>query len=186
MTERKEPTHAEGISPGQKRKSLRTILLPNSSPVPNWFFDEVLSNSKVPHATRSVFLFMLRKTVGWDNSSEELSLTQIQFGSSTSRHTAIHAIRIICDCWGLFQKSRGTRGQCSSSYAIGGLSEDEFTERIGLIEDIYGTGHPTAKQLRERPCTPKLLREQMALNEVNEVKRQAEFDRKRSAEVAPR
>jgi hypothetical protein len=185
VTERKETTHAEGISPGPKRKSLRTILLPNSSPVPNWFFDEVLSNPEVPHATRSVFLFMLRKTVGWDNSNEELSLTQIQYGSSTSRHTAIHAVRVICECWGLFQKSRGIKGQCSSSYAIGGLSEDEFTERFGLVEDVYGTGHPTAKQLREKPCTLELLAAQVEMNEAEEAKRHAEFLRRARPNNAP-
>jgi hypothetical protein len=103
--------NVQGESPGQKRKSLRAILLPSSSPVPNWFFDEVLSNSEVPHATRGVFLFMLRKTVGWNNEVEELSLTAIQYGSAVSRHPAIHAIRVICECWGLFKKSRGQKGQ---------------------------------------------------------------------------
>src|SRR6202041_969061 len=105
-----KPPNVQGEKPGPKRKSLRTILLPNSSPVPNWFFDEVLSNPEVPHATRSVFLFMLRKTVGWDHEVEELSLTAIQYGSAVSRHTAIHAIRVICECWGLFEKSRGQKG----------------------------------------------------------------------------
>jgi hypothetical protein len=180
-----KPPNVQGESPGPKRKSLRTILLPNSSPVPNWFFDEVLSNPEVPHATRSVFLFMLRKTVGWDNEVEELSLTAIQYGSAVSRHTAIHAIRVICECWGLFEKSRGQKGQGSSVYSIAGLSEDEFTDRSSLCDDIYGTCHPTAKQLRERPCTPELLRAQIAINEANDAKRHAEYLKRRSAMAAP-
>ena len=177
--------NVQGESPGQKRKSLRTILLPNSSPVPNWFFDELLSNSEVPHATRSVFLFMLRKTVGWDNEVEELSLTAIQYGSAVSRHTAIHAIRVICECWGLFKKSRGQKGQGSSVYRIAGLSEDEFADRSSPCENIYGTCHPTAKQLRERPCTPESLTAQIAINEANEAKRHAEYLKRRSAMTAP-
>jgi hypothetical protein len=180
-----KPSDTQGESPGPKRKSLRTILLPNSSPVPNWFFDEVLSNPEVPHATRSVFLFMLRKTVGWDNEVEELSLTQIQEGSATSRHTAIHAIRVICECWGLFDKSRGKKGQCSSAYRISGLSEDEFTDRVLLCDDIYGTAHPTAKQLREKPCTAELLKKQVALNDADEERRRAEYIKRRGATSAP-
>ncbi len=128
---------------------------------------------------------MLRKTVGWDNEVEELSLTAIQYGSAVSRHTAIHAIRVICECWGLFDKSRGQKGQGSSVYSIAGLSEDEFTDRCSLCYDIYGTCHPTAKQLRERPCTPELRMAQMAINEANDAKRHAEFLRRRGAITAP-
>lgn len=178
--------NVQAESPGPKRKSLRTILLPNSSPVPNWFFDEVLSNPEVPHATRSVFLFMLRKTVGWDNEVEELSLTEIQHGSATSRHTAIHAVRVICECWGLFKKCRGKKGQGASTYEIGGLSEEEFTDRCYLCDDIYGTVHPTTKQLRKQPCTPELLRAQIAINDAKEAERSAEFLKRRSATTAPR
>jgi hypothetical protein len=67
-----------------KRKSLRTIYLPNSSPVPNWFFDSVLSDQKISHATRSVLLYLLRRTIGWDNAEEELSLSQIEHGAAVS------------------------------------------------------------------------------------------------------
>jgi transcriptional regulator with XRE-family HTH domain len=180
-----KPPNVQRESPGPKRKSLRTILLPNSSPVPNWFFDEVLSNPEVPHATRSVFLFMLRKTVGWDNEVEELSLTAIQYGSAVSRHTAIHAIRVICESWGLFEKSRGQKGQGSSVYEIAGLREDEFTDRFSLCDDIYGTCHSTAKQLRESPCTSELRMAQMAIDEANDAKRHAEYLKRRGAMTAP-
>jgi hypothetical protein len=153
---------AGDIAPAKKRKSQRVIFLPNSSPTPNWFFDTVLSDSAVPHAARSVFLYLLRKTVGWDNKHEELSLTEIQYGAAVTRPTAIHAVRVICDCWGLFKKSRGRKGQHSSVFTIGGLTEAEFTERYELVSDIYGTGFPTAKQLRENPCTFEMLRAQRA------------------------
>jgi hypothetical protein len=65
------------------------------------------------------------------------------------------------------------------------LSEDEFTGRFGLIEDLYGTGHPTAKQLRDKPCTLELLTAQAELNEAEEAKRHAEFLRRTKANSAP-
>lgn len=171
-------------APPSKRKYLRTIFLANSSPVPNWFLDGVLSNQDVPHAIRSVFLYMLRKTVGWDNSTVELSLSEIQSGAAVTRHTAIHAVRVICDCWGLFKKTRGQKGRCSSTYEIAELGEDAFLDRYSLVEDIYGTGHPTPKQLREKPCTPELLSKQVTLNYVKEAVRAEKF-RCISAATAP-
>jgi len=161
--------NAAGEAPRPKKKRyLRTIFLPNSSPVPNWYLDGVLSDSDVPHAARSVFLFMLRKTVGWDNRVEELSLAEIQSGASVTRPTAIHAVRVICDCWGLFHKSRGRKGQHSSVYTIGGLTDEEFFERSCLISDIYGTLFPSPSQLRETPCTSELLRQQRAKKKAEE------------------
>ncbi|MGH9682311.1 MAG: hypothetical protein ACRD4S_01700 [Candidatus Acidiferrales bacterium] len=150
------------------KKYQRTIFLPNSSPVPNWFFDFVLAEQAIPHGMRSVFLFMLRKTIGWDHRVEEISLNQIQDGSAVTRHTAIHAIRVICDCWGLFHKTRGRKGQYSSVYTIVGFSEEQFSERYFLVEDIYGTGCPTAKQLREKPCSKELIEHARAVAERNQ------------------
>lgn len=154
----KTPNGAVDADTSKPKRSVRTIFLKNSSPVPNWFFDEVLADSQVPHATRSVLLFLLRKTVGWSNRVEDLSLSEIQRGASVSRHVAIHAVRVICECWGLFYKSRGAKGQHSSSFRIADLTADHFLDRSLLVYGIYGTIHPSPKQLRERPCTTELLR----------------------------
>ncbi len=173
-------------SPRRKtKKYLRTIFLPNSSPVPNWFFDEVLSDKSIPHAARSVLLFMLRKTVGWNHREEDLSLAEIQAGAAVSRHSTIHAVRVICDCWGLFQKARGRKGQHCSTYTIGDLGAEDFGDRYALMQDIYGGGFPSAKQLRDRPCTPELLRAQRAQDDAEEARRQAKFDKSRGATNAP-
>jgi len=166
----------------KKKRYQRTIFLPNSSPVPNWFFDCVLCDSDIPHAARSVFLFMLRKTVGWDNRVEELSLTEIQNGSGVTRPTAIHAVRIICDVWGLFHKSRGHKGQHSSVYAIGGLTETEFMERYSLAEDIYGTPFPKPEQLRDYPPTREVFESQKRKNAEEDQRRES---RNRSKNILP-
>jgi hypothetical protein len=86
---------------------------------------------------------------------------------------------------GAVQKVARAEGPRPSVYRIAGLSEDEFADRSSLCEDIYGTCHPTAKQLRERPCTPELLTAQIAINEANEAKRHAEYLKRRSAMTAP-
>ena len=155
------------------KRHIRTLYLPNSSPVPNWFFDEVLSDKRVPHAARSVLLFMLRKTVGWDNRHEDLSLAEIQAGAAVTRPTAIHAVRVICDCWGLFKKTRGRKGQYCSTYTIGDPSAEGFFDRYYLTSDIYGSGFPDAKQLRIKPCTQELLAAQRAKNAAEEARREA-------------
>lgn len=149
-------TNAEE-QPRAKPKYLRTIYLPNSSPVPNFIFDEILSDSDVPHTAIRVLLFVLRKTVGWDNQHEELALRQIQEGAAVTRPTAIHAVRVICDCWGFFKKSRGRKGQHSSVFTVSDLSSELFNERAGLLYEAYGTIFPSPDQLRDRPCTPELL-----------------------------
>lgn len=102
----------------KKAKYLRTIFLPNSSPVPNFVFDDLLNENDIPHSVIRVLLFLLRKTVGWNNRSEELSLSEIQRGAGVTRPTAIYGVRMICDCWGMFQKTRGRLGQHSSVFTI--------------------------------------------------------------------
>jgi hypothetical protein len=116
--------------------------------------------------------------VGWDNSTKELSLTTIQNGSGVTRHTAIHAIRVLTDCWGCFTKERGWKLQHSSIYKIGILTEDEFEKRFWLCDSVYGTGHPSPEQLRENPCTPELLARQLAIEEADEAKRESEYAKK--------
>ena len=138
----------EGHEAKPAKRSVRRILLPNSTPCPNWIFDSLLSDPDVPHALRSVLLFLVRKTVGWDRRSDEISLDQIENGASVSRKTAIHAVRVICECWGLFHKTRGQLGQHSSIYTVAGLSEAEFQERYCATADRYGTGCPKPEQLR--------------------------------------
>jgi hypothetical protein len=145
-----KPPNTPDECPGPRRKYLRTIFLKNSSPIPNWVLDELLCDSDVPHAARSVLLYLLRQTVGWDNREKELALADVQYGAGVSRPIAIHALWVICDCWGLFHKTRGRKGQHSSVYAIGDLTEDGFFDRSYLVSKIYGTIFPTPEQVRSK------------------------------------
>ena len=152
----------------KSKKYLRTIFLPNSSPVPNFVFDELLAETDIPHSVIRVLLFLLRKTVGWDNRFEELSLTEIQERSGVTRPTAIYGVRVICDCWGLFHKTRGRMGQHSSVFTIGDLSADSFGDRGSLLIGAYGTLCPTPSQLRKQPCTKQLLDSERLKREAEE------------------
>jgi hypothetical protein len=138
------------------RNYVRRQHLPNSSPVPNFFFDEILPDSQIPHGVRSVFMFLIRKTIGWNHEQVELALTQIENGAAVSRHVAHHAIQLLCDCWGFFRRTPGI-GRLKSKYCIGSLTKDSFADRIIWLECVYDTHVPTEKQLREMPCTPDVL-----------------------------
>lgn len=144
-----ETSHAAEF-PKRRKKYLRTVFLPNSTPVPNWVFDELVPDKEVPDALIRVLIFLIRKTVGWNNRAEELSLTEIQHGAAITRPTAIHAIRVICDCWNLFEKTRGRKGQHSSVYAVtpDHLSAEHFGNRLILMWDVFDKTFPSAAELR--------------------------------------
>lgn len=142
-------------------KTLQQKFLAGSTPIPNWIFDEVMAD--MPDSVLRVFLYMFRKTVGWDNKSEEKSLTQIERDCNLSRHTAIYAVKVLCDCWGMWTKFRGKKGQRSSVYLVSGLyNKDEVQARIVLTEMIYGYDCPTDKQLKDNPPTEELYRAALA------------------------
>ena len=153
----------DGKSPtAPKKKYLRTLYLANSTPCPNWVMDDLILDTGVPHAAIRVLLFLLRRTVGWNNKHEEISLRQIEQGAGVTRPTAIHCVRLIVDCWGLFHKTRGRLGQHSSVFTIADLSSEAFNERAILLSNIYRTVAPTPKQLRDLKCTTELLNAERA------------------------
>jgi hypothetical protein len=176
--------NANGESPGGKRKYLRTLYLKNSSPVMNWVFDDLLEDPAVPHAARSVLLFLIRKTVGWDNREQELSLREIEYGASVSRPIAIHALWVFCDCWGLFIKKRGWKGQHSSVYEIGDLSQDNYADRTQLILRIYDTTFPTPEQVRAYPKPGGKPGEMVKPKELHEARMTTERQRRDEEERA--
>ena len=137
------------------------------TPVPNWVFDEVLGDIYLADSVLKAFLFLYRKTIGWNNAAEEKSLTQIMQGAGIrSRHTAIHAVAVLCDCWGLWKKTRGVRGEHSSIFEPAGVkSVDQFRERSTQTLYIYNSTCPTLDQLRDLPPTPHVYAGVKALME---------------------
>jgi hypothetical protein len=139
-------------------QTLQQQFLSNSTPVPNWFFDEILNNAAVTDSVKKTFLFLFRKTVGWNHRIEEQSLTDIMNGASLgNRNTAVHAVQILCDCWGLWKKVRGQKGESSSSFEVAALFDvGDFREQENLTYYIYDTTCPTLNDLRDLPPTEDL------------------------------
>lgn len=139
------------------------------TPVPNWVFDEVLGDIWLADSVLKAFLFLYRKTIGWNNVAEEKSLTQIMEGAGIrSRNTAIHAVSVLCECWGLWKKTRGVRGEHSSIFEPAAVMRvDQFRERSTQTLYIYDTTCPTLDQLRDLPPAAHLYAGVKSLMESN-------------------
>ena len=153
---------------GKKRGRTRNRYIKNSSPVPNWYFDDCLSDSDIPTYVHLVFFFLLRRTVGWDKLSELVSYEDIEYGTGASRDSVRHAVLLLCDCWGLFTFEPG-RGRRKSKFTVNGTwGRDEVLDRKNALysHGPYKTDCPTLEQLRASPCTAEViqncLREQAA------------------------
>jgi hypothetical protein len=143
-------------------ETLQQKFLPGSTPVPNWFFDELMPEA--PESVLRVFLYLFRKTIGWNNETEEQSLHQIMNGTSIAgRNTAVYAVKIVCDCWSFWRKTRGKKGQHSSIFAVDGIRQyEQAMARVVLTECIYGDWCPTREQLRANPPSEELYRSALA------------------------
>jgi hypothetical protein len=94
---------------------VRTMVLANSTPLPNFFLDAIMP--RVPHATFKVLLLIWRKTVGWQKKSDLISLSQIQKGTGVGRDVAITAAQF----WeriGLLTKKRGAGYRGVNEYSV--------------------------------------------------------------------
>jgi hypothetical protein len=144
---------------GKKRGRTRNCYIKNSSPVPNWYFDDFLPDSDIPAYVHLVFLFLLRRTIGWDKLSESVSYEDIEFGTGASRDSVRHAVLLLCDCWGLFTVEPG-RGRRKSNFTVSGTwGRDEVQDRKNALY-LYGpykSDCPTLEQLRAKPCTVEVI-----------------------------
>jgi hypothetical protein len=127
------------------------------TPVPNWVFDQMLGGA-VSDPTIKVFLYLYRKTVGWNNRSESQSLTSIMNATNIrGRHTAVYAVQMLCGCLGLWQKIPGIRGSQNSVFKpTGVLNPETFRNRACLTTWIYDNLCPTINDLRDLPPTEEL------------------------------
>jgi hypothetical protein len=143
-------------------KTLQQQFLPGSTPIPNWIIDEIMSDMSGP--LLKIFLYLFRKTVGWNNRTEEKSLTQMMDDCEiANRNSVVHAVKILCDCWGFWTKFRGKKGQRSSVFVVAGIADhDQAMARIILTGVIYDTYCPTPNQLKKRPPTRELYEAALA------------------------
>jgi hypothetical protein len=113
------------------RKRIRESLLPESTPVPNRLFAilHLLTPSEV-----LVFLFIWRKTVGWQKSSDYISLSQIQKATGVGRRQALAASKLFANA-GFYKRSRdGARGMALIELDIEGIG-DAFERLFALVSE---------------------------------------------------
>src|SRR3984893_11606390 len=72
-------------------KSARKIVLPCSTPLPDFLLDHVMPLA--PHPHWKVLLVIWRKTVGWDKHIDCISLSQLQRGAGVCRDTVLAAVK---------------------------------------------------------------------------------------------
>jgi hypothetical protein len=139
--------------------TLQQRFLPGSTPIPNWVIDEIMGD--MSETVLRVFLYLFRKTVGWNNPTEEKSLNQIMNDCNLkNRNSVVHAVKILCNCWQLWKKTRGKKGQHSSIFAIAGISDSDAAHaRMTLTYEIYGTDLPTQQQVKDKPPTEALYQD---------------------------
>jgi hypothetical protein len=129
------------------------------TPIPNWVLDKIVADRTIHSSVVRVFLYLFRETVGWNDPIKNISLKHIQNGAGVSRERAIHAIRVICEGWGSFTKTRGQKGGASSTYMVAGhlfknereAMEEAFHWRSMVLIEVYGTICPTPKQIANLP-----------------------------------
>jgi hypothetical protein len=140
----------------RKRGRVRKLYVKNSSPIPNWYLDDVVSINEVPNYVHAVFLYLLRRTIGWDKKSEKINFDDIEGGTSVSRPSIVHALQLLCDCWGIFTVERG-KGRAKSVFTIGDWDRETVLDRMICVNWVYETIAPTARQLQIVPCTPEVI-----------------------------
>lgn len=114
---------------GVKRKP-REIVIPRSTPLPNWIVDDLLPFEGVPGSAWRVLLFLWRKTVGWDRRGDYIPISQIMNGAGVGRHQAINAARL-WEAVGLFRRSRAQDRRGTNRFTVNlDISGEEVCRRM--------------------------------------------------------
>jgi hypothetical protein len=111
----------------------RELILPHSTPVPNWIFDHLLGFEDVPGSSFKVLMFLWRRTIGWDKRADYVSLSQITAGTGVGRHQAVKAARLWEDV-GLFKRVRAEDRRGMIRFVVDpNISGDEVCMRLGAL-----------------------------------------------------
>jgi hypothetical protein len=139
----------------EKQAWKRTKLIPNSTPVPNFFFDDLLP--VLPETTFRVLMFLWRKTIGWNKEKDFVSLSQIQRGTGVCRRHAVAGTRLLEAC-GLFSRSKsGLRG--TICFAVSDFDPHDVVEKLNRLVpkgNQFTTGtssHQTPELVPQRAST---------------------------------
>lgn len=115
-----------------KQQSLSKHFIKCSTPIPNFFIDDLMPFPGLPKPYFRVLLVLWRQTVGWDKDQDYLSISQIQKRAGVgNRQVVIRAGKFWAEA-GLFtRRSDGARGMTryrinrdlDAAQAIGAVGE---------------------------------------------------------------
>jgi hypothetical protein len=140
MSNRPSSGHGRSGNRKEVRPGIRRDLLPESTPVPNFFFDKLMP--LFPHAQFKVLLFLWRKTVGWQKERDILSLSQIERGAGVCRDVAISGVRLLQEL-GLFTKNSTSHYRGSNEFKI--IADYEKQQVIGQLERLVERNDQSAR-----------------------------------------
>jgi len=150
MGSNKEQGSAQARSEPAKKGKTRNLYIKNSSPVPNWYLDSFLEDPDIPNYVHVVFLFLLRRTIGWDKLFEMVSYDDITNGTGETKRTHIqHAIFLLCDWWGLFSLEPG-KGKRKSRFTVEDWSNRDtvLDRKLTMLFSDYDSGFPSVEEFR--------------------------------------
>ena len=151
------------MSESRKPGSIRKLLLPNSSPLGNFVYDEMLRDPDMPFYVMKVLLLFVRQTIGWDKLSEEFSSRYVEQQLNIGSSSYEHALKLLCDCWQLFSVERGVgRRKSLVTIRVENFNMHGYAEHVIATANIYGTATPSYKQLVDYPCTPEMIEAEIA------------------------
>lgn len=132
-------------------KSLRQIVLPNSTPMPNFFLDDLMH--LVPKPYFCVLMVIWRKTIGWDKPWDWIALSQIQRLAGVCRDTAIEAVRFWIEVGLIRRVRRGIRG--SIAYApVLEYDKAVTTSRVRQLVENANRSRTSGATGRKNPTSP--------------------------------
>jgi|ERR1700682_5426270 len=146
-TNRQQDPSQVGNEPTKKGKT-RNLYIKNSSPVPNWYLDSFLEDPDIPNYVHVAFLFLLRRTIGWDKLSEMVSYDDIKNGAGITKRTHIqHAIFLLCDWWGLFSFEPG-KGKRKSTFTVEDWSDGNavLDRKCAMLFSDFESGFPSLEE----------------------------------------
>jgi len=125
-----------------KPKSVRQIILPCSTPMPNFLFDVVMPRVQPAHFY--VLLAIVRKTWGWDKKRDWISLSQFKRLTGLARGTIVRALKL-WQAAGLVRRARaGIRGTIAYEIPL----DADLKEITGRLDGlVHRTNRSKRRQL---------------------------------------
>jgi hypothetical protein len=130
--------------------SIRNKLLPESTPVPNFVFDQIMP--LVPHAEFKVLLVLVRKTIGWQKESDFVSLSQIMKLAGVSRDVAIAGTRLYVEIGLVRQTRSGYRG--TNCFEILDYDKQDVISRLERLVERKDRSVSARSASRFHPTSP--------------------------------